>query len=235
MYILYEIVIVMSKKKCRYGIVLQGLVNEYTRNIIDEYYSIFPDVEIILSTWNSENTDDISCKIIKSDSPNMSEPHRKTHNHQIIGTLAGLNNIDADIVLKCRTEQIIHNPQIFKLYENSCPPNKIMVPDLGTYENIEYRTSDFCQIASLKLLLDFWNSIPPYDGSFAIDGGAYFTTNYIKNAKKDKNPWKSIIHKYFLVKSYHSDFQIEWLKLNNLLTYQKNYYSFFPNCVRQKS
>lgn len=215
--------------KNRFGIVLQGLVNECTKSIISEYLEIFPNVELVLSTWTSENTDDIPCKIIKSVKPEITHPIERTHNHQIVGTLAGLKNIDADIILKCRTEQFIHNPKIFELYENTCPKNKIMVPDLGTYEHIEYRTSDFCQIATRELLLEFWSSIPPFDGSFVIDGGKYFTMNYILNAKKDQNPWKEILHKYFFVKSYHDDFQIEWEKLNISDHYKKTYDMAYPN------
>lgn len=227
-----HVTIVMAAKKNRYGIVMQGLVNDYTKCIVNEYLEIFPNIEIVLSTWTSEKTDDIPCKIIKSIQPEIKPPHNRTHNHQIIGTLAGLNNMDAEIILKCRTEQIIHNPKIFELYENECPKNKIMIPDLGTYEVIEYRTSDFCQIATKELLMEFWNSIPLYDGSFAIDGGKYFTMNFILNAKKDLNPWKDILYKYFFVKRFHSDFQIEWIKLNNLINYQKTYYKSFPKCVK---
>jgi len=219
-------------KKNKYGIVMQGRIYEDTKSIINEYLEIFPNIEIVLSTWTSEKTDDIPCKIVKNTPPEIRPPHNRSHNHQIIGTLAGLNCIDTEIVLKCRTEQIIHNPKIFELYENECPTNKIMIPDLGTYEVIEYRTSDFCQIATKELLLEFWNSIPLYDGSFAIDGGKYFTINFILNLKKDRNTWKDILYKYFFVKKFHDDFQIEWIKLNNLIEYQKIYYKSFPNCVK---
>jgi len=210
---------------------MQGLVNDDTRFIVSEYLELFPNIEIVLSTWTSEKTDDIPCKVIKSTPPKIMPPHTNSHNYQIVGTLAGLNSIDAEIILKCRTEQIIHNPNIFELFENECPTSKIMIPNLGTYEVPEYRTSDFCQIATKKLLLEFWNSIPLHDGSFSIDGGTYFTKNFILNTKKDKNIWKNILYKYFFIKDFCFDFQIEWLKLNNSLQYQKNYYNFFPKCV----
>ena len=134
------------------GILIQGKVSEWTKDIIHEYRENFPTAEIVLSTWTSEKTDDIPCKVIKSTPPKIMPPHTNSHNYQIVGTLAGLNSIDAEIILKCRTEQIIHNPNIFELFENECPTSKIMIPNLGTYEVPEYRTSDFCQIATKKLL-----------------------------------------------------------------------------------
>ena len=139
--------------------------------------------------------------------------------------------------MKCRTEQFIHNEKIFQIYENCCPKNKIMVPDLGTYEDL-VRTSDYCQVATKELLLEYWNSIPLFDeyhrilkkkpGSLYMDGGSYFTQNYILRGKKDRRPWKIILREYFCVKSYHHDFQIEWEKLNNNLDYQETYYRNFP-------
>ena len=41
------------------GILLQGIVNDWTKKIIDEYEQNFPDAHILLSTWNTENTKDI--------------------------------------------------------------------------------------------------------------------------------------------------------------------------------
>ena len=218
----------MCSNNFKFGILLQGLVNESTRDIINEYKNNFPYAHILLSTWNTENTNDIPCEVIKSESPPLLPPHKFTHNNQIIGVLAGLKKIRGNIIMRCRTEQFIHNEKIFQIYESCCPKNKIMVPDFGTYEVIEHRTSDFCQIATKELLFEFWNSIPLFDGSFIIDGGKYFTQNYILRGKRDKRPWKIVLREYFCVKSYHHDFQIEWEKLNKIPYYQGMYYSSFP-------
>lgn len=212
----------------KYGILLQGLVNESTVDIINEYKTNFPYAHIILSTWLDQNTDDIPCEVVKSPQPPIPLPHNHTHNHQIMGTKEGLKKVKGEIIMRCRSEQFVHNSEIFEIYEQCCPKNKIMVPDLGTYETIEHRTSDFCQIATKELLLEFWNSIPPYDGSFAIDGGKYFTQNYVLGFKKDPTPWKIALRKYFCVKSYFYDFQIEWEKINKFGNYQQVWFNAFP-------
>ena len=36
-----------------------------------------------------------------------------------------------------------------------------------------------------------------YDGSYRISPETYLARNYIVNVKKDKLPWKEIMHKYF--------------------------------------
>ena len=230
----------MSSNNFKFGILLQGLVNQSTIDIINEYKNNFPSAHILLSTWNTENTNDIPCEVVKSESPPLvCLPNRPkiSIDNQIVGTLAGLKKIRGDIIMKCRTEQFIHNEKIFQIYENCCPKNKIMVPDLGTYEDL-VRTSDYCQVATKELLLEYWNSIPLFDeyhrilkkkpGSLYMDGGSYFTQNYILRGKKDRRPWKIILREYFCVKSYHHDFQIEWEKLNNNLDYQETYYRNFP-------
>ena len=68
------------------GILLQGIVNDWTKKIIDEYEQNFPDAHILLSTWNTENTKDICCDVIKLEPPN--DPSHI--NHQIIGIREGL-------------------------------------------------------------------------------------------------------------------------------------------------
>ena len=46
-----------------FGILLQGRITKWTPSIIDEYTKNFPDAEILVSTWNDENVEDIKCKI----------------------------------------------------------------------------------------------------------------------------------------------------------------------------
>ena len=222
----------MKNESFEYGILIQGIAYKFTRDIINEYKTIFPKCEIIFSTWNDQNTENYPCKVVKTNAPPLPTPNELTHNHQIVGTLNGLKHINSKIILKCRSEQFIHNPKIFEIFQNNCPKNKIMIPDLGTYEEIEYRTSDFCQLATKELLLEFWSSIPKYDGRIMIDGGKYFTKNFILNTKKNTKPWKQILRKYFFIKSYHNDFQAEWMKLNTSLEYQQVYYDSYPNTAK---
>lgn len=213
------------------GILLQGKVSEWTPFIIQEYEQNFPDTEILLSTWTDENIKDITCKVVQTIPPKLPSPHKSTVNFQIVGTLAGLKKMNSDIIMKCRSDQFIHNNEIFKIYEESCCENKIMVPDLGTNKELKYRTSDFCQIATKKVLLDFWSSIPLYDGIHYEEAATYLSKNYVLNVKKDTRPWEITLREYFCVKRYHEDFQIEWEKLNKFDEYKNVYNDSFPKRV----
>jgi hypothetical protein len=207
----------------RKGILIQGPISKWTKDIVSEYQKHFPDAHIHLSTWVGENIKDISCDISRIVPPPIPSPHKSTINFQIIGTQEGLKKIDGDIILKCRPDQFIHNEKIFDMFEKSCSKNKIMIPNYGTYESFEYRTSDFCQLAAKSILSDYWNSMPLFDGSFAVEAARHLTKNYVVNVRKDNLSWQLALRKYFHVKDFHSDFQIEWEKINKLLDYQELY------------
>lgn len=202
------------------GILLQGKISEWTKDIVTEYQKNFPNSEILVSTWEDENTDDLTCNVIKSKPPPMIKNDVSTVNFQIVGCQEGLKNLKTDIILKSRTDQFIHNPKIFEIFENYCSPEKIMITDVGTYLDIEHRASDLCQIAYRQILLDYWNNIPLYTGFTHEEPGEYLTKYYVLKIKNDSNPWRSTLRKYFCVKSYHDDFQIEFEKLNNFENYK---------------
>ena len=174
----------------KFGILLQGLISEWTKKIIEEYKRNFPDVEILLSTWENENTADLQCKIIKSKSPKFTHPFQLNVNHQKAGILAGLEQMDCEVIMKCRTDQYIHNKEIFQIFEKYCPKNKIMISNYTTLEKVDYFASDMCQIAKKELLEEFWKSIPLYGGSFLVSHPEiYLTASYILQGKKDFSPW----------------------------------------------
>ena len=205
------------------GILLQGPVSKWTKDIIKEYRKNFPDTHIHLSTWTGENTEGISCDVSCIEPPPFPSPHKSTVNFQIVGTQEGLKRVHGDVILKCRPDQFIHNKEIFNIFEKSCPKNKIMIPNLGTYDSIDYRTSDFCQLATRSMLSDYWDSMPLFDGSFAVEAAKHLTKNYVVNIRKDNSTWNLALKKYFYVKDFHSDFQIEWEKINKFEGYQELY------------
>ena len=49
----------------RFGIVIRGKISDWTKDIVNEYKTNFPNAQIVVSTWSNENTDDINCDIIK--------------------------------------------------------------------------------------------------------------------------------------------------------------------------
>ena len=200
-----------------YGILLQGRVSPWTKDIILEYKKNFPDAEIKFSTWTNEDVSGINCEIIQNKMPELPSnaifKDRMNINYQIIGTQEGLKNMTSEIILKVRSDIFVHNKDIFKIFKENCSYEKIMAPDIGSYP-FEYRISDFCLLGTKKVLSDFWDSLKLYDGSYRIAPESYLTKNYIVNVKKDKLPWKEIMHKYFYIIDFYLDFQIEWEKLS---------------------
>jgi len=209
-------------KNIKTGILLQGKVSKWTMPIIEEFKSNFPDSEIILSTWDTEDITDIPCKIIQSPLPEYTSPYQSTKNFQIIGCRNGLKEFNADIILKGRSDQFIHNPEIFNIFLKEKSSDKIMYPHLGVRKGIkDYWIEDFCQISSRKTLLDFWNFMPFDDGKHEVAVEIYLTKNYVLKTKKDSRPWNSIKYEYFIPKGYHDVFQIEWEKIVNIEHYRE--------------
>ena len=56
----------MSKSN-EFGIVILGIIMNWTKDIVNEYQNNFPDTQIVVSTWTNENTSDINCDVIKTD------------------------------------------------------------------------------------------------------------------------------------------------------------------------
>ena len=197
------------------GILLQGKISEWTVDIIKEYQNNFPSSTILLSTWTTENVENIPCDVIQIQPPDEQDQIGSyTINHQIIGTRAGLEKIQCDIVMKCRTDQFIHNSKIFEIFETSCSKDRIMVPNNGNQDSIDYYISDYCQIATRNILLQYWNLMPFFnDPHLSISPESYLTKNYLLKIKKDSKPWKSVINDYFVIRSFYLDFQIEWEKM----------------------
>ena len=204
------------------GILLQGRVSKWTIPIIEEFKSNFPNSEIVLSTWDTENTDGVPCKVICDSLPEPTSPYRSTKNYQIIGCRNGLKEMSADVILKGRSDQFIHNPKIFDIFLEENSPDKIMYPHLGVKKGVkDYWIEDFCQISSRKTLLDFWNMMPFDDGKHEVAVEIYLTKNYVLKTKKDSRPWNSVKNEYFIPKCYHDVFQIEWEKIVNIEHYRE--------------
>ena len=47
----------------RFGIVIRGKISDWTKDIVNEYKTNFPNAQIVVSTWSNENTDDINAFI----------------------------------------------------------------------------------------------------------------------------------------------------------------------------
>lgn len=212
------------------GILIQGKIYDWTVHIIKKYFDIFPNSEIVLSTWTNEKIDNIPCIVIQTDPPEKTDPYYTTVNHQKKGALEGLKVMTSDLIMKCRTDQFILNDKIFELYSAKCMSEKIMIPNYPTVKNMDYFASDFCQIATKNILEDYWNGIPFYDGSFEIHPETWLASNYIIKNKQCYDSWQKCMDKYYLVQDFFSDFNIVWKKLYDDSNYMKTFKILYPNC-----
>jgi hypothetical protein len=204
------------------GILLQGRVSEWTRSIIKEYQINFPESEILLQTF-SKDISDISCKVIQSKNPKPTSPFQGTTNFQVKGSQEGLKNMNADVVMKCRSDLFVHNSNIFEIFFKENTLEKIMYAEFDLKkEEQEYWIADFIQLSSRKTLLEFWNNTPFDDGKAKIDIEPWLTRNYLLNTKKDSREWDSIKQEYFIPKGYHDVFEIEWEKVVKFKHYQED-------------
>ena len=65
------------------GILLQGKISEWTVDIIKEYQNNFPSSTILLSTWTTENVENIPCDVIQIQPPDEQDQIGSyTINHQ---------------------------------------------------------------------------------------------------------------------------------------------------------
>ncbi len=202
------------------GILLQGRVSDWTRSIIKEYESNFPESEIVLQTF-SEDISNISCKVIQSTNPELTSPFQGTTNFQVKGSQEGLKSMNADIVMKCRSDLFVHNSDIFNIFLDQNMLEKIMYAEFDLKkEEQEYWIADFIQLSSRKTLLNFWNNTPFDNGKAKIDIEPWLTRNYVLKTKIDSRPWNSIKQEYFIPKGYHDVFEIEWEKVVKFKHYQ---------------
>ena len=216
-----------SQRK-KIGIVIRGSISAWTKDIVREYQKRFSFAEIIVSTWDNQDTKGISCKIIKSKSPETTSPHKSNINHQVLQAQAGLRGTSADIIMMCRSDQFIHNSKIFEVYDRFCPKTKILVTSVFSFikgvpmnSSYEYFVSDLCQITTNKIMHDFWDHIPHYDGSKAVSMESYIVENYVRNIKNDKRKWIRIKDEYFYERDYYEDFRIEFEKQIKIEKYKK--------------
>lgn len=203
---------------------MQGQISEWTKDIVQEYKNNFPTAQIVISTWIGEKTDKIPCEIVKTELPSLTNPYRNNTNYQIVGTQKGLQKMKSKIIMKCRTDQFIHNHNIFKLFLESCTKDKIMtsVPQ-HRFDKREYIVIDYYQIAFKEVLMEYWNLMPFFSFSENIMPEIHLTKNYIHNIKKDMGSWSTVKKKYFCNKDQHLDFKMEWEKDMKFESYSKHY------------
>jgi hypothetical protein len=163
------------------AIVLQGKVVEkssFTLETVEIYRKLYPQAQIILSTWNSTKPETVhraralGATVLLTDEP-LTMPGHANVDLQILSTVQGLREarrLGAKYGLKTRTDQRMYNPMALDLMQGllaSFAPNRehsdrsqlmrILVTDLGTFKFRLYSMSDFLHFGLLEDLEKIWN------------------------------------------------------------------------------
>lgn len=111
-------VVPLIKDYAKVGIVIQGpIISRTTLEICKFYKKIYPQVRIVLSTWESEDIEpfqglqDERFAIIQSEKPDVPGP--SNINLQIKSSIAGINHLKdqgCTHILKTRTDMLLSNP-----------------------------------------------------------------------------------------------------------------------------
>ena len=97
----------------------------FTKRLISSVRYYFPDAELILSTWNDENTEGLDYDILVCSIPPISQKiiydddsiHLYSVNHQIISTKQGLLKASRKYALKVRSDMLFLSGIILKWVE----------------------------------------------------------------------------------------------------------------------
>lgn len=161
------------------GIIIQGNIgNNYSflKETLKIYEKIFPNIQIILSTWKSESQIDIlkleskNVKILFNEEPNEKSPGNT--NYQIMSTYAGLKyaqEIGLEYCLKQRTDIRIYKNdaiayllsllKIFPLKQKNKFKNRIISTSLTTLKYRLFSISDYVLFGNTKDLLLYFDNL----------------------------------------------------------------------------
>ena len=169
-----------------YTIIMQGPIiheNEFTIETLSYYRTIFPNVRIVLSTWDSEcskackKIEKIGVDVLLSKIPNYRGISNV--NLQLTSTINGLSFLgdDTNYILKTRTDHRIYSSDNWLAYlRNKCErtnsekgiEKKLLVCNLNMFRSRKYVVSDMFMFGKKKDMLFFWN-IPHQVSSKNID------------------------------------------------------------------
>lgn len=153
------------------AIILQGAVGEKTKllsTIISRYRNLYPLAHIILSTWESENTNFFqttpNLHLVKSVRPK--NPGISNVNLQLISTQAGIayaEKLGCEYVIKSRSDQMLLNSTfLIKLHEvvendlNKTENPRLVISSFNTFCFRKYSISDMFTFGQIKTMKDFW-------------------------------------------------------------------------------
>ncbi len=156
-------------------IILQGPIGKnerFLKQTIERYKHLYPQLQIILSTWNSEDTVEfekiVGLLIIKSQPPSNFGP--ANINLQLVSTQAGIKmaqEIGASFVIKSRTDQVLMNPMYLRALSRFIQSPSLVVSSLNTFCFRKYSISDMFMFGKVSEVAQYWDiPLDERDASF---------------------------------------------------------------------
>lgn len=150
------------------GILIQGPINKkVTFSFCNFVRTIYPDVKLVLSTWESEDTSLFDSLIgenffvVKSKVP--SYPGPSNLNLQITSTKAGIEVLESkgcNYILKTRTDIFLTNPQFLNYLtwlKDKGEPDSIVFSSFNSFLFRYFSLTDQVMFGSVENLSRFWS------------------------------------------------------------------------------
>lgn len=222
--------------------IVQGPVNKdgsgeqenSTSNVLKRIRSLFPDSQIIFSTWDDQVVDSLDYnELVQSTDPHKDESkvNKFNINRQVLGIKNALSKVDREYIVKTRSDLLIPSSDFLSLYNEQLAmlrPKYFDQPVLITryftkkfakMYHVAFHFSDWFQFGSTKSIKRLWD-IPltkePEFGQYLKGKGLPLDVRYSPeqypwiNALKDVIP-KTMDH-MFSYDRVIEDFEIELLK-----------------------
>ena len=223
------------------AILIQGPIQKqdnFTLETIKIYKKIFPSILIVLSSWKSDDINDIkklnlkNLFIIQSKQPLSSG--ELNINYQIKSVVAGLKFLkrfkNIKYVLKTRTDCRVYNPNSFlylkdminnfPIKKNNFLEKRILFSSLATCKFRVYGATDITQFGTLRDLTKYWD-VPYYEHGLS---------NLVN---KNKNPiikGTPVISEIYLFAHfvYRNNIKLKW-NLKHWWSLLRNYFLVFDS------
>lgn len=197
-------------------IMMQGplkLEEHFTLETLKIYKRTFPNCPIVLSTWKTENAEEIekikalSVYVLQNDSPETKGLWNV--NYQILSTQKGLQyakDLGAEYVIKTRTDQRFYETNIpeflfnilkkFPVYDDKKQKARLVTLSMNTFKYRLYDISDMFLFGHIDDVIKFWScdfeertEFPLFDNMMEYcklrPSEIYYTTEYLAKIGHD--------------------------------------------------
>ena len=181
----------LIKDHARVGIVIQGpIIPRTTLEICAFYKKIYPQVRIVLSTWEDEDTDPFKelkgerFEVIQSAKPKAPGP--SNINLQIASTIAGINRLrdqGCNYILKTRTDTLLGNSSFLNYLmwmHSKGKQNALVFSSFNSFLFRFFSPSDQVMFGDVTDIARFWSiDLVPDDQEIDFPEG-YLFKNYLE-------------------------------------------------------